>query len=74
MLIYKTISYCIMHFIVAFLVAYALTRDLVVAASIGVIEPIVQTFAYAAHERIWAKKIHRKAIKKDLNADDNLRP
>lgn len=74
MLIYKTISYCIMHFIVAFIVAYALTRDLVVAASIGVIEPIVQTFAYAAHERFWAKKIGKKAAKNDLNLDDDLRP
>jgi len=51
----KTVTYAAMHFVVAVAVAYALTGDAAIALSIGLIEPTVQTIAYAIHERVWEK-------------------
>lgn len=52
----KTTTYGTMHLAVAIAVAYALTRNLAIALSIGLIEPLVQTVAYAIHESLWARK------------------
>ncbi len=49
----KTLSYAIMHIMVATAVAYALIGDIIVALSIGIIEPIVQTVAFSIHEWVW---------------------
>jgi uncharacterized membrane protein len=57
----KTITYGLMHLVVAITVAYALTRNWGAALAIGVTEPIVQTFAFAAHERLWARFGRRPA-------------
>jgi uncharacterized membrane protein len=51
----KTLSYSLMHLVVAITVAYALTRDWRAALAIGMIEPIFQTMAFALHERAWAR-------------------
>lgn len=51
----KTATYGVMHFCVAVVVAYALTRDIAIALSIGLIEPVVQTFAYTLHELGWSR-------------------
>ena len=51
----KTGSYSVMHLVVAITVAYALTQDWRAALAIGLIEPIVQTFAYFLHDRIWSR-------------------
>jgi len=52
----KTASYGIMHFVVAILVAYALTLDWRKALAIGIVEPFVQTFAFALHDRYWRRR------------------
>lgn len=59
---FKTATYCFMHFCVAILVAFALTGDWAVALSIGIIEPLVQTVFFNAHERGWnkAREKHRR--------------
>lgn len=51
----KTSSYAVMHLAVAMGVAYALTGDWRIALGIGLIEPAVQTVAYAVHERLWER-------------------
>jgi len=51
--ILKTLTYSIMHFIVAVSVAFALSGSWRVALAIGLIEPLVQTLAYAGHEKLW---------------------
>lgn len=51
----KTLSYSLMHLVVAITVAYALTRDWRAALAIGMIEPIFQTMAFVLHERVWAR-------------------
>lgn len=49
----KIATYGTMHLGVAFGVAYALTGSLRVAGAIALVEPAVQTVAYALHERAW---------------------
>ena len=51
----KTCTYGLMHLAVAVAVAYALTRNWHVALAVGIVEPMVQTFAFALHERLWSK-------------------
>jgi uncharacterized membrane protein len=51
----KTLSYSIMHMAVAITVAYLISGSWLVALSIGLIEPVVQTIAYHFHERGWAR-------------------
>lgn len=51
----KTLTYSVMHFAVAITVAFALTRSWQAALAIGLIEPVVQTIAYAVHERVWER-------------------
>lgn len=61
----KTVTYGLMHFTVAVLVAFALTRDWRIALAIGTVEPLVQTVFFTLHDRIWtrieAKKARRAA-------------
>lgn len=51
----KTFTYSMMHMVVAICVAYALSGSWAVALGIGIVEPIVQTFAYRFHENTWEK-------------------
>jgi uncharacterized membrane protein len=51
----KTGTYCLMHFTVAILVAYALTRDWRLALAVGIVEPLVQTCFFYMHETVWSK-------------------
>jgi uncharacterized membrane protein len=62
---YKTATYAVMHFVVAIAVAYLLTGSWQMALAIGLVEPFVQTFAFALHERAWNRAQRRSD---DLNA------
>lgn len=57
----KTLSYSLMHLIVAVTVAFVLTRDWRIALGVGLIEPLVQTVAYTLHERAWRRAGDRRA-------------
>lgn len=57
----KTLSFGIVHMLVAFSVAYALTGDLLIGGTIALIEPAVNTVAYYFHEIIWKKIEAHKA-------------
>lgn len=52
----KTISFAIMHFSIAFMVTYLVTGNLMLGGLIAVIEPLVNTLGYYAHERFWQAK------------------
>ncbi|TLU61013.1 DUF2061 domain-containing protein [Thalassotalea litorea] len=54
----KTFSFAITHFSVAFLVTYLLTGDLLLGSLVAIVEPLVNTFAYHIHEKIWNAKMH----------------
>ena len=64
----KTLTYGLMHLVVAVAVAYALTRDWRIALAIGIIEPVVQTGAYALHERAWARAARRRQARVSTEA------
>ena len=51
----KTISFAVMHFSVAFSVAWILTGDFVIGGLLAVVEPAINTIAYYFHEKIWQK-------------------
>lgn len=59
----KSITYGLMHFIVAVTVAFTLTGDWRVALAIGIIEPLVQTVFFTLHDRIWTRIEARKAAR-----------
>lgn len=52
----KTISFAVVHFTVAFSVAYLLTGDVLIGSVMAMIEPAINTVAYYFHERVWQKK------------------
>nr|WP_312444308.1 DUF2061 domain-containing protein [Brevundimonas naejangsanensis] len=60
----KTVTYGVMHFTVAVLVAFALTRDIRIALAIGTIEPLVQTAFFTLHDRIWTRAEAKKAARR----------
>lgn len=57
----KTMTYGVMHFCVAVVVAFAITRDWQAALTIGIAEPLVQMIFFALHDRIWAAREARRA-------------
>ncbi|WP_122468423.1 MULTISPECIES: DUF2061 domain-containing protein [Brevundimonas] len=59
----KTVTYCVMHFVVAVSVAFALTGDIRIALAIGIIEPLVQTVFFTVHDRVWNRIEARKAAR-----------
>lgn len=59
----KTVTYGLMHFVVAVAVAFALTRDWKVSLAIGIIEPLVQTVFFTLHDRVWTRIEARKAAR-----------
>ncbi|WP_334018417.1 DUF2061 domain-containing protein [Alteromonas sp. S015] len=49
----KTITFAVMHFSVAFTVAYLLTGSLVVGGAVALVEPAINTVAFYFHEMVW---------------------
>ena len=49
----KTITWRITASLTTFLIAWILTGDILVGASIGSIEAIAKIFLYYFHERVW---------------------
>ena len=62
----KTISFAIMHFAIAFSVAYALSGSFIVGGAIAIVEPAINTVGYYFHEKIWARR-HVAAQAFDIN-------
>lgn len=56
----KTLTFAIMHFTVAFSVAYLLTGSLVVGGAVALIEPAINTVAFYFHELVWEKGAESK--------------
>lgn len=51
----KTLTFGVMHIGVAFLVIWLMTGDWRIGGITALIEPLINTFAYHLHERIWQK-------------------
>lgn len=52
----KTISFAVMHFAIAFSVAYLLSGSFVIGGAIAIVEPAVNTVGYYFHEKLWSHK------------------
>lgn len=59
----KTMSFAVLHFTVAFTVAYVLTGSLLIGGLIALLEPSINTVAFYFHEKAWEK--HEKGMKED---------
>ncbi len=57
----KSISFAVMHFSIAFSVAWALTGDIMVGGLVAVVEPAINSVAYVFHERVWLRIRERKS-------------
>lgn len=51
----KTITFAILHFTIAFGVAYALTGDFLTGGLIAVLKPACNTVAYHFDEKVWKR-------------------
>jgi uncharacterized membrane protein len=51
----KTATFAVVHFSVAFGIAYLLTGSAAIAGAIALIEPLANTVAYFLHERAWSR-------------------
>jgi len=51
----KTLTFAVLHFSIAFTVAYLLTGDLLTGGLIALIEPACNTVAYYFHEKAWLR-------------------
>ncbi|MFW2371923.1 MAG: DUF2061 domain-containing protein [Gammaproteobacteria bacterium] len=51
----KTMSFAVVHFSVAFSVAYVMTGSLLIGGAIALVEPAINTVAYYFHEKIWSR-------------------
>jgi uncharacterized membrane protein len=56
----RAASYFCVHVVVAMVVVYAVTGDLLAAMAVGLIEPAVQVVAYHLHERAWRRASTRR--------------
>ena len=63
----KTITFAIIHFSIATLVAFSLTGDILLGSMIAMIEPSINTVAFYAHEKAWQHipflKLHNSMTK-----------
>lgn len=51
----KTLSFAVMHFSVAFAVAYILTGSVLLGGLLALVEPAVNTVAFYFHEQFWQR-------------------
>jgi membrane protein len=62
----KTITFAILHFSVAFSVAYILTGSIGVSSAVALVEPIVNTVVFYFHEKAWNRYEKNKSEKQKL--------
>ena len=54
----KTITFAILHFSVAFSVAYILTGSIGVSSAVALVEPIVNTVVFYFHEKAYCSLLN----------------
>ena len=62
----KTITFAILHFSVAFSVAYILTGSIGISSAVALVEPIVNTVVFYFHEKAWNRYEKNKSEKQKL--------
>lgn len=61
----KTITFAIVHFTVAFTVAWLVTGDVVIGGLLAMVEPMVNTVAYFFHEKVWDRVRKGRRVQHD---------
>ena len=56
----KTITFAILHFSVAFTVAYLLTGSALIGGLVALVEPAINTVVFYFHEKVWAHHHQQK--------------
>lgn len=56
----KTMSFAVLHFCVAFSVAYLMTGSVFVGGALALVEPAINTVAFYVHEQYWALGARRQ--------------
>jgi uncharacterized membrane protein len=54
----KTMTFAILHFSVAFTVAYLLTGSFLIGGLMAIVEPAINTVVFYFHEKVWASHHH----------------
>lgn len=57
----KTFSFAILHFSVAFSIAYLLTGSILIGGLMALVEPAINTVVFYFHERAWNHHLHAHA-------------
>lgn len=52
----KTLSFAMMHFSIAFVVAWLLTGDMLIGGTLALVEPAVNSVAFFFHEKFWNRR------------------
>jgi len=59
----KTATFAVVHFTVAFTVAWAMTGSWVVGGALALVEPAINTVAFFFHEKAWQRiEARRRAL------------
>ncbi|MEC9479616.1 MAG: DUF2061 domain-containing protein [Pseudomonadota bacterium] len=67
----KTMTFAVMHFSVAFTVAYLLTGSVVVGGAVALVEPAINTVAFYFHEMVWKKVEEIEGVVKEQSDDSS---
>jgi uncharacterized membrane protein len=71
MIMKKTMTFAVMHFSVAFTVAYLLTGSVVVGGAVALVEPAINTVAFYFHEMVWKKVEKKEGVVKEQSDDSS---
>ena len=51
----KTLTFTLMHFCIAFGVAYALTGSVTIGGLLAIVEPLCNSVGFFLHEKVWQR-------------------
>ena len=66
---FKTMTFAVLHFSVAFAVTFALTGDILIGSAVALVEPAVNTVAFYFHELVWKRLEAHKPVLEQLFAE-----
>ena len=61
----KTVTFAMMHFIIAFTVTYFLTGSFLIGGLVAIVEPAVNTVAFYFHEKVWRNLEGKDSFKRN---------
>lgn len=68
----KTLTFAILHFSVAFSIAYWLTGSIGISSAVALIEPMANTVVFYFHERAWKRYENKKMAEEAARLNRNI--